>query len=261
MKRVHYIDSYLINPQHPVTVNVIGAGGTGSQVLTCLARLDTALRGLGHPGLLVTVYDPDTVTEANIGRQLFSPSDTGLNKAQCLVTRVNNFFGNGWRAVPDIYPAILKDARRDNLAHLTITCPVEHAESRAGFGIQKLRNAALLDGLRKHTDRRPGRAGNGTEENQATGFQAIRNCQLAESHHPNGEIHKGKGERFRSELLAGGGPGEAGPVHQFHIGAARLQHPVEDVPPRNDRASRSVPQPGDDESQSDSGVTVCCAIY
>ena len=119
MKRIHYIDSYLINPQHPVTVNVIGAGGTGSQVLTCLARLDTALRGLGHPGLFVTVYDPDTVTEANIGRQLFSPSDTGLNKAQCLVTRVNNFFGNGWRAVPDIYPAILKDARRDNLANIT----------------------------------------------------------------------------------------------------------------------------------------------
>ena len=41
MKRVHYTDSYLMSPQHPVTVNLIGAGGTGSQVLTCLARLDT----------------------------------------------------------------------------------------------------------------------------------------------------------------------------------------------------------------------------
>ena len=101
MKRVHYIDNYLINPQHPVTVNLIGAGGTGSQVLTCLARLDTALRGLGHPGLFITVYDSDIVTEANIGRQLFSPSDIGLNKAQCLVTRMNNFFGNDWKAVPD----------------------------------------------------------------------------------------------------------------------------------------------------------------
>ena len=66
MKRVHYIDNYLVNPQHPVTVNLIGAGGTGSQVLTCLARLDTALRGLGHPGLFVTLYDPDIVTEANM---------------------------------------------------------------------------------------------------------------------------------------------------------------------------------------------------
>ena len=198
MKRVHYIDSYLINPQHPVTVNVIGAGGTGSQVLTCLARLDTALRGLGHPGLFVTVYDSDTVTEANIGRQLFSPSDTGLNKAQCLVTRVNNFFGNGWRAGQHHHHL---HGQRQVTAR-----PVEHAESRAGFGIQKLRNAALLDGLRKHTYRRPGRAGHRAQENKAACFPAIRNCQLAESHYPNGEIYKGKGERFRSELLAGGGP-------------------------------------------------------
>ncbi len=81
MKRVHYIDNYLLNPQNPVTVNLIGAGGTGSQVLTNLARLDVTLRVLNHPGLFVTVYDPDVVTESNIGRQLFSSSDIGLNKA------------------------------------------------------------------------------------------------------------------------------------------------------------------------------------
>ncbi len=96
MKRVHYIDNYLLNPQHPVTVNLIGAGGTGSQVLTCLARLDVTLRALGHPGLFVTLYDPDIVTDANIGRQLFRQFRPGLNKAQCLITRVNNFFGNDW---------------------------------------------------------------------------------------------------------------------------------------------------------------------
>ena len=80
MKRVHYTDSYLMNPQHPVTVNIIGAGGTGSQVLTCMARLDVTLRALGHPGLSVTLYDPDIVTEANIGRQLFGPMDLISNK-------------------------------------------------------------------------------------------------------------------------------------------------------------------------------------
>ena len=122
MKRVHYIDNYLLNPQHPVTVNLIGAGGTGSQVLTCLARLDVTLRALGHPGLFVTLYDPDIVTESNIGRQLFGCSDQGLNKAQCLVTRINNFFGNDWKAVPDIFPTVLKDAKREDMANITITC-------------------------------------------------------------------------------------------------------------------------------------------
>lgn len=129
MKRVHYIHEYLLNPRHPVTVNLIGAGGTGSQVLTCLARLDVTLRGLGHPGLFVTVYDPDIVNEANIGRQLFGWSDTGLNKAQCLVTRVNNFFGNDWRAEPRIFPTALKDARNDDLANMTVTC-TDNVKSR-----------------------------------------------------------------------------------------------------------------------------------
>lgn len=62
MKKIHYTDSYLLSPYHPVTVHVIGAGGTGSQVATNLARWDMALRALGHPGLHVTVFDPDTVS-------------------------------------------------------------------------------------------------------------------------------------------------------------------------------------------------------
>ena len=122
MKRVHYVDSYLLNPQHPVTVNLVGAGGTGSQVLTCLSRIDVSLRGLGHPGLFVTVYDPDIVTEANIGRQLFGPMDLGQNKAQCLVTRINNFFGNDWGAEPSVFPNDLKSLKQYDMANITITC-------------------------------------------------------------------------------------------------------------------------------------------
>lgn len=129
MKRVHYIHDYLLNPQHPVTINLIGIGGTGSQVLTCLARLDVTLRGLGHPGLSVTVFDPDIITETNIGRQLFGWSDIGLNKAQCLVTRINNFFGNDWRAEPRLYPTSLKEARDNDLANITVSC-TDNAKSR-----------------------------------------------------------------------------------------------------------------------------------
>ena len=98
MKKIHYTDNYLLSPHHPVSVHVIGAGGTGSQVATNLARMDMALRALGHPGLHVTVFDPDTVSEANIGRQLFSESEIGLNKAVALVTRINRFFGSTWVA-------------------------------------------------------------------------------------------------------------------------------------------------------------------
>ena len=123
MKRVHYIDNYLINPQHPVTVNLIGAGGTGSQVLTGLARLDVTLRALGHPGLFVTLYDPDIVTEANIGRQLFSGSELGLNKAAALATRINRFFGYAWEARECRYPIITKEGDKSvPLANIIITC-------------------------------------------------------------------------------------------------------------------------------------------
>lgn len=122
MKRVHYVDNYLLNPQHPVTVNLIGGGGTGSQVLTCLARLDVTLRALGHPGLFVTLYDPDTVSETNIGRQLFSEADIGLNKAVCLISRVNNFFGNDWRAIPKCYPSDVRCTEQNDMANITITC-------------------------------------------------------------------------------------------------------------------------------------------
>ena len=31
--KVHFTDNALINPTNPITVNLIGAGGTGSQVL------------------------------------------------------------------------------------------------------------------------------------------------------------------------------------------------------------------------------------
>ena len=54
-----------------------------------------------------------------------------------------------------------------------------------------------------------------------------------------------------TELLTGRGSGKAGPVHQLHTGTARLQHPVENVPQRHDRASGAVPEPFYLENESD----------
>lgn len=99
----HYTESYLLSPQHPVTIYLIGCGGTGSQMLNNLARVHKALTSIGHPGFHVTVFDNDTVTEANLGRQLFAPAELGMNKATALVSRVNRFFGLQWNAMPRLF--------------------------------------------------------------------------------------------------------------------------------------------------------------
>ena len=141
MKKIHYTDRYLLNPHHPVTVFVIGAGGTGSQVATNLARMSIALQALGHPGLHLTVFDPDTVTEANIGRQLFSESELGLNKAVALVTRINRFFGFSWEAKGQCYPSGTSDSV---LANIIITC-TDNTRSRLELWrlLKKYREASV----------------------------------------------------------------------------------------------------------------------
>lgn len=95
----HFIAPELLNPANPVEVCVIGAGGTGAQVLTALARMSHSLQALGHAGFQVTLWDDDIVTDANRGRQLFAECEVGLSKAAALITRCNRFFGTGWKAV------------------------------------------------------------------------------------------------------------------------------------------------------------------
>jgi len=97
-RTVHFTHPYISNPQHPTTIALIGCGGTGSLLLSRLARLDYALRQLEHPGLHVSVYDGDIVEEHNVGRQNFTPTDIGKNKALCLVEKINMTFGLHWDA-------------------------------------------------------------------------------------------------------------------------------------------------------------------
>jgi PRTRC genetic system ThiF family protein len=115
---VHYTAGYLIDPPHPVTINVIGCGGTGSQVLNSLARMNSALKALDHPGLFVRAVDPDRVTVANMGRQLFSPADVDEYKCTVLIGRINRFFGTAWEAAPALY----KVGSSVPMANITISC-------------------------------------------------------------------------------------------------------------------------------------------
>lgn len=101
MNPYHATHEALIRAVHPVSVSLIGCGGTGSQLLTNLARMDAALRALGHQGLQVKVFDPDTVTAANVARQAFPASEIGAFKAVSHTQRVNRFFGIRWEAYPE----------------------------------------------------------------------------------------------------------------------------------------------------------------
>lgn len=93
----HYLHPELATRQ--VRVVLVGAGGTGSQMLEQLGRLNRAMLALGHPkGLQVLVVDHDTVSAANVGRQAFYPCDVGSYKALTLVNRLNMAYGTQWGA-------------------------------------------------------------------------------------------------------------------------------------------------------------------
>jgi PRTRC genetic system ThiF family protein len=96
--RSHKIVNTIANPTHNITVCLVGVGGTGSRVLTGLAMINKALLGLDKTPLDVIVFDDDKVTEANLGRQMFAPSDIGHYKAEVLVSRINRFYGFDWDA-------------------------------------------------------------------------------------------------------------------------------------------------------------------
>ncbi|MCP2025793.1 PRTRC genetic system ThiF family protein [Flavobacterium sp. HSC-32F16] len=96
--KIHFADNDLINPTNPITVNLIGAGGTGSKVLTALMEMNHSLIELGHAGLSVRLWDDDIVTSANLGRQRFAHCEVGLYKSVTLINRANRFMGTAWKA-------------------------------------------------------------------------------------------------------------------------------------------------------------------
>lgn len=133
--KAHFIAQELLNPTNPISVCLIGAGGTGSQVLTGLARMSHSLQALSHAGFQVTLWDDDVITQANRGRQLFAECEIGLSKATALITRTNRFFGCSWKAVNKPFHTTTAKER----AAIYISC-VDTVTAR--FGI-----AEVLDGL------------------------------------------------------------------------------------------------------------------
>jgi PRTRC genetic system ThiF family protein len=128
-KIVHRLEYKLADPVHPVKILLVGVGGTGSQVLNCLARISYALKKLGHPGFHVIAMDGDVVEEFNVGRQLFSQSEIGLNKSVCAVSKINRFFGFSWEASSDLLTDEVMDWNYTENPNLIISC-VDNVEAR-----------------------------------------------------------------------------------------------------------------------------------
>ncbi|MCD9026827.1 PRTRC system ThiF family protein [Luteimonas sp. BDR2-5] len=114
-----------------VCVHLVGVGGNGAQVAACLARLDVAMRALGHPhGLHVTAFDADRVSESNVGRQLYSPSDIGRHKALVTIHRINQFYGLDWEAQPVRYEAAMEAHYIHPRIDLLVSCVDTRAARR-----------------------------------------------------------------------------------------------------------------------------------
>ena len=119
----HMVPQYLATPTHPISIILVGCGGTGSHVLSGLAQLNQMRLQLDQVPIHVTAYDPDIVTERNIGRQLFSPADINRNKAALLIERINRFYGYAWNAMPEKFNG------QNKIMNIVISC-VDTVKSR-----------------------------------------------------------------------------------------------------------------------------------
>ena len=128
--RVHFVPACLTNPTNPISLNLIGAGGTGSHLLDALARINFVLTSLGKAGIQVNVFDNDKVEIPNLGRSAFNENYVGVNKAVAIVNKVNRGYGTNWKAIPKSYSAKqLGSISQNRKANITISC-VDTVSSR-----------------------------------------------------------------------------------------------------------------------------------
>lgn len=114
MKHIPF--EYLYSNTSPITMSIIGAGGTGSSFAAEMAAQNHALMELGHPGIAVTLFDDDIVTPNNIGRQRFSNKDFNRFKSEIIIERINRYYGFEWKA------EIKKWIRSSTTANIMVTC-------------------------------------------------------------------------------------------------------------------------------------------
>jgi len=121
--KMHFLDHSIQSNTNPVTINLIGAGGTGSYMADALARADYALVQLGYAGIQVNVFDPDEIDTPNFARSKFNQNYNGINKAVSIVSHLNRSNGTNWKAVPERFDDFqLTTIPSNRAANITISC-------------------------------------------------------------------------------------------------------------------------------------------
>ena len=88
----------LLGEVREIQLYLVGAGGTGSALADALARLLFHARQKGMD-ISLTIIDPDTISEVNLGRQRFCKAEVGYEKSLSLSLRLNAAFGLDIRAI------------------------------------------------------------------------------------------------------------------------------------------------------------------
>jgi sulfur-carrier protein adenylyltransferase/sulfurtransferase len=133
----HTLDPQLL--ERPIRIAVVGCGGKGSAIVSGLPYLHQALIAFGHPGgLIVTLIDPDTVSETNCVRQPFCRTEIGLPKAIVLAHRINLFWGLNWQGMQAQIQQIAKNAEADLVIGCVDTRKARRAIAKWALGSRVL---------------------------------------------------------------------------------------------------------------------------
>lgn len=127
------------------TVTIVGCGGTGAQVARIVGRMAYDMQRSRKHAPQIVLIDPDTIEEKNIGRQLFSPSLLGKNKAECVGRMLNLALGLGVCWIQDHVDATHHFDRYGG--NLVISC-VDNHEARQEIH----RVNGILIGAGNHND-------------------------------------------------------------------------------------------------------------
>ena len=114
---------------HLKRVTIVGIGGTGAQVARIVGRIVYDMRRARKHIPQIVLIDPDSVEEKNVGRQLFSPSVLGMNKAEVVGKMLNLALGLDVSWIPDALDPVRHFDRHGS--NVVISCVDNHEARQA----------------------------------------------------------------------------------------------------------------------------------